>query len=188
MQLKDIRHHHFTSLNVDTSNLLIFSNSETRADRNRRFNPESFVETVLKVFILHEVKALDRQFFRKLLKRCVRVAKCRKVCAERISYSLLYCRILNHVVNGICYRDCLSESPSKEEGKRFIHNLIVVVIKEGVPEHDRKQILFWSLLRISFECFSTLLNHFSDKVSYLVLIECQLSIILTNIKRRELIE
>jgi hypothetical protein len=55
MQFSDVRKHHHTCLNFDSTDFYIFCYCETRADWDWRVDSQGFIDAILKVLILHEV-------------------------------------------------------------------------------------------------------------------------------------
>ena len=116
------------------------------------------------------------------------IAEALKVSREGISYFIFNMRVLYHKANRICDSSCLSKGTSQEEGERFIDNLIIIIFEKRVLNHDRQQISPFSYFWVFFNLGSALFNHFSNKISDLILVERQFLIKLAEIVRQKFIK
>jgi len=60
----NVGHHHVISLDLHTSDVAILSYTEASAQLNRGIDSQSLINYILKVIILAQVQALNRQFLR----------------------------------------------------------------------------------------------------------------------------
>ncbi len=59
VQFVDIGHHHIISFDSHTSNVAVFSNTETGAKGNHGINSKGLINDILKVIILAQIQALN---------------------------------------------------------------------------------------------------------------------------------
>lgn len=126
VQFVDIGHHHVISFDSHTPDVAVFCYTETGAKRNNGIDSKCLIDDILKVIILAQIQALNRQLPSECLQP-VLWSKRLEVLAETLPDPSVDLGLLNHVAEGVRDSGRLSECPREEESDWLVDDLLVVV-------------------------------------------------------------